>query len=340
MWLLPGSETVPYHVAWATFALCYGLEPWRPVVTATGLVLYTVVSGAILVDRVVEGTIDWQETAEIPLMSLLIALMVWHVQRRQRLLSEVTRLADRERAGARARELLTQRTSHEMRSPLTIASGYLEVLMARHHDAETTDDLSVIHEELARLNRACDRLVRSLRVEQPLAVTAVDVDALVAETVHRWTPVADRSWLVAARAGVVDGSAERLRACLDTLVENAIRYTSCGGTIEVYARRESDQLVVGVADSGPGFSDQFIEAVTDAHSLDVVDGARDDLSQTGLGIGLVVDVARLRGGQVVVGRSAHGGADIALRVPVHPPQSTPWSPGLERRVVPRGLVTS
>jgi signal transduction histidine kinase len=227
-----------------------------------------------------------------------------------------------------------------MRSPLTIASGYLEVLMARHHDAETTDDLSVIHEELARLNRACDRLIRSLRVEQPLAVTAVDVDALVAETVHRWTPVADRSWLVAARAGVVDGSAERLRACLDTLVENAIRYTSCGGTIEVYARRESDQLVVGVADSGPGFSDQFIEAVTDAHSLDVVDGARDDLSQTGLGIGLVVDVARLRGGQVVVGRSAHGGADIALRVPVHPPQSTPWSPGLERRVVPRGLVTS
>ena len=319
MWTLPGSETVPYHIAWAAFALCYGFDPWRRMTTVIGLALYTALSGYILVARVVDGVIDAQETAEIPLMLLLIALMVWHVQRRQRALAEVTVLAERERSESEARELLTRRTSHEMRSPLTIANGYLEVLMAKSRDAETVGDLSVVHEELARLTRACDRLIRSMWVRGDLAVSDVDVDSLVAQTAERWATVAPRTWHVDARAGTFQGSAERLRACLDTMLENAVRYTGPGDTIQIYGRRDGSEITVGVADSGPGFSTELMDAVNAAGSQAGINPRRDDLSQTGLGIGLVIDVAGRRGGRVTLGRSAYAGAQISLTVPVAPP---------------------
>ncbi|WP_353509020.1 HAMP domain-containing sensor histidine kinase [Intrasporangium sp.] len=322
MWAFPGSETVPYHIGWAAFALCYGLEPWGRTTTVVGLALYTVVSGYILVVRGVADVIDAQEAAEIPLMLLLICLMVWHVQRRQRALAEVTVLAARERSESEARELLTRRTSHEMRSPLTIANGYLEVLMAKSQDPDTLGDLSVIHEELARLTRACDRLIRSMWVRGDLVVSDVDVDGLLAQTAERWATVAPRTWHVDARAGAIECSAERLRACLDTMVENAVRYTGPGDTIQLHARRNGSTACIGVADSGPGFSSDVMDAVNAPASPEGIQLTRDDLSQTGLGLGLVMDVATRRGGRVTVGRSAFGGAQVSITIPVTPPPDT------------------
>ena len=112
---LPGSETVPYHIAWAAFALCFGLEQWSPRSTWVGLGVFTVVTGAILVYRVMTNVLEWQETTEIPLMLLLMALMIWHVRRRQQALSDLTVNAARERADSTMRELRRLRTSHQMR---------------------------------------------------------------------------------------------------------------------------------------------------------------------------------------------------------------------------------
>ena len=115
--------------------------------------------------------LDWQETTEIPLMLLLMALMIWHVRRRQQALSDLTDNAARERADSTMRELLTLRTSHEMRSPLMISRGYLEMLMDRTPPGEDLADLQVVDEELARLTRVCERLVRSMRVGTDLEIT-------------------------------------------------------------------------------------------------------------------------------------------------------------------------
>ena len=138
MWSWPGDETIPYHVAWAAFALLYGMGDWPLRRAVTGLTLFTAATGAVLVARAATGVIAWQETAEIPLMSLLMVLMVWHVQRRQKALAEVTLLARRERDLAQDRERLTRLTSHEMRTPLTIARGYVEMLLAGERDDGAT----------------------------------------------------------------------------------------------------------------------------------------------------------------------------------------------------------
>ncbi|GAB3058750.1 hypothetical protein GCM10027053_20900 [Intrasporangium mesophilum] len=325
MWLLPGSETVPYHIAWATFALCFGLETWSRRATWLTLGLYTLVSGSILVARASSGVLDWQETAEIPLMLLLVMLMVWHVRRRQSALAAATVLARRERADARARELLTARTAHEMRSPLTIARGYLEATTARPLDPAIASDLAVIDEELTRLTRVCERLVRSMRVTADLENSEVNVRAVLQQSKERWAMVAERDWRVDSYGGMIWGSAERLRAALDTLIENAVRYTSEGDVIELYSRRVGPDLIaVGVADSGPGFAADVWASVTDRGD-DAPDAGsppgepvRDELSQTGLGLSLVRAIATRRGGRVEFGTSPTGGADVRLVVPIEP----------------------
>lgn len=65
------------------------------------------------------------------------------------------------------------------------------------------------------------------------------MDQLLAQEVKRWQVVADRRWVLGAEACLVLGSPERLRTGLDTLVENAIRYTSVVDTIRLVGSREA-----------------------------------------------------------------------------------------------------
>ncbi|WP_186815172.1 sensor histidine kinase [Terrabacter aerolatus] len=321
MLAMPGSETVPYHVGWASFALCFGLEQWTPRSTWISLGVYTFVTGAILVERATSGVLGWQETTEIPLMLLLMALMIWHVRRRQQALSDLTDSAARERADSTMRELLTLRTSHEMRSPLMISRGYLEMLMDRTPQGEDLADLQVVDEELARLTRVCERLVRSMRVGSDLEVTDIDIDAVLQETARRWSMVATRSWQVESSELTLQCSGERLRACLDTLIENALRYTERDDDVVLlYARPMRDAIALGVADSGRGFTTDTLRSAAGHASSpgDVLDGVRDDLSQTGLGLSLVRDVATRRGGWVQLGVSPWGGADVSMILPLVP----------------------
>ncbi|WP_374971270.1 sensor histidine kinase [Terrabacter sp. BE26] len=316
---LPGSETVPYHLGWAAFALCFGLEQWSRRSTWVGLGLFTGVTGAILLYRVTTGVLDWQETTEIPLMLLLMVLMIWHVRRRQQALADLTEHAARERAESTMRELLTLRTSHEMRSPLMIARGYLELVTDRTPDGEDREDLQVVDEELARLTRVCERLVRSMRVGTEFELSQVELDAVLRQTAARWSAVAQRNWQVESPTLSIHCSSERLRACLDTLIENALRYTEDDeDTILLYARPMRDAIALGVADSGRGFTADMLRSSAGQPPGHVLDGVRDDLSQTGLGLSLVRDVATRRGGWVQLGVSPWGGADVAMILPLEP----------------------
>lgn len=317
MWQLPGEETIPYHLAWIGIATAYGLEAWPRTRTVVSIVTFTVVTGAILVERAAVGYIAWEETSEIPLMSALMLLVVWHVRRRHVALAALTEMSDRERRRAAERERLSRTTSHEMRTPATIAVGYLELLLAQETDEERRDDLTVILDELDRIVLASDRLVRMLQIPEPDDVELVDVDELLATVAERWSVLADRDWQVSSRSGLQRCSPGRIRACLDTLVENAVRYTTPGDVVRLSSFVSDGTWALGVSDSGPGLHPELVEAINgdaDAEGLPSV-AALDEKAQTGLGLGLVREVVAGRGGKVVVGRSAEGGAQVLMLLP-------------------------
>jgi len=324
MWLSPGDETVPYHLGYIGLAIAYELEVWPHRRANAALIAFTAVTGAILVIRAAQGEIAWEETAEIPLMSGLMYIVMTNVRRRHDALETVARVATKERLRASLRERLTRMTSHEMRTPATIASGYTELLLAAETDDQRRGDLEVVRGELQRLVLASDRLVRAIQIPEQDALVGVDVAALVHETVERWHVVADRHWVADAHEASLACSADRLRAALDTLIENALRYTDDGDSVRVVLRRHDHLVAVGVADSGSGLHPslaQRINGVLPADDRRYV--AADPKAQTGFGLALVHEVAAVRGGHLVAGRSAEGGALLLMLLPVDAASTPP-----------------
>lgn len=322
MWIVPGEETVPYHVAWIGLASAYGIEAWPWRRTVYSVIAFTAVTGGILFERAATGVIAWGETAEIPLMSILVLLVLWNVRRRHVAYGELSRLAERDRLRAAQRERLSRMTSHEMRTPATIALGYADMLLRNETDERARSDLQVICDELRRLVLVGDRVIRMIRVHGEDEVRRHDLGALLRATGERWSVVADRNWVVSCEPIELPCSAERLRACLDTLVENALRYTEDGDTVRIFAARQGTSVRIGVADSGPGMDPLQLQAVNRGHlstgDIDQPYLADDPKAQTGLGLALVHEAAQARGGRLVAGMSAEGGAMVMMVVPAEP----------------------
>jgi K+-sensing histidine kinase KdpD len=95
-----------------------------------------------------------------------------------------------------------------------------------------------------------------------------------------------------------------------------LRYTKPGDVIRVFGWVEHEMYVVGVADSGPGFTADQIASIN-ASSTDVPDAplVSDPRSQTGLGLSLVRDAVEWRGGRLVAARGPDGGAEVSLVCP-------------------------
>jgi len=328
MFVRPGQETIPYHLGWAGFALAFGLGTWSRWQLVTAMAWYTLATGGALERSWLLGRIGWDETTEIPLMFLLTLLMVWHVRRRQAALGHITRLAARDIQASLDREQLMRLTSHELRTPLTIAQGYLELLQTRALELENQSDLAVVADELKRLSRVSDRLIRMIQLQEDPTSEIVDIDEVMAQAVERWRVVADRQWILDVGAGRALGSPERLRTGLDTLVENAIRYTSEGDTIRLAGSRRLGQVFVGVFDSGVGLSDQQIMAInageesspasTTAGTVARVD-TKGSLRGTGLGLSIVRALANARGGTLNASHAPEGGAAMVISFPLHVP---------------------
>ncbi len=319
MWTFPGQETVPYHVAWVAFALAYGIEAWPWGQTVVAVLTYTLITGAILLYRAVNGVIALEELPEIPLMCTLVLLVVWNVRKRHLAFDSLSRIARRDRARAAQRERLSRMTSHEMRTPATIAIGYADLLLAQESDPSRQADLQVIRDELGRLVLVGDRLVRTLRMRDQDELEAVNLRELLSEIVLRWSVLADRTWVVSCDPIRHVCSPDRLRACLDTLLENAVRYTDAGDTVRLLGRAVENRVVIGVADSGPGMNPRLLEALTrtDSGPWESPEPyvAVDPQAQTGLGLGLVHEWVLARGGRLAAGTSAEGGALVTMVLP-------------------------
>jgi signal transduction histidine kinase len=342
MVMAPGSETVAYHLIWIGLALAHDREVWPWRITVAAVVVTTTVTGFVMVLRVVEGVLHWEETTEIPLMTALLLLVLWNSRRRAEAMDALRVVHERDRRRGALRVRLSRLTSHEMRTPATIAQGFTDLLLARETDEQSRHDLEVIHSELGRLVLASDRLVRMMRMPEQDGLDEIALADLLQDTTSRWHVVAERRWVVEADPISLACSPDRLRACLDTLIENAVRYTSDSDTVRVTGRRHGGLVLIGVGDSGPGLSAQAAQSVNltpvDADHLTFDSGrVTDPLSQSGLGLHLVREAAAARGGRLLAGRSADGGALLVMALPATPATSV-WPPAAAAADVGAGMA--
>lgn len=312
---LPGKETIPYHLVWASFALLYGLCPWPRRATMVVFAVITTVTGVALVRHAAAGVIGWEECSETVLMGAIISLLIWHVNRQWTAQARLRALQQAERHRSEQRENAARFGSHEVRTRLTIARGYAQLIADQSAEPTVREDAELVVAELVKASALATNLLTLVRVVEPSALEPVDVDRMLAEILRRWSVTADRTWSARSAVGTVQGDNERLEAALDCLLENAVRFTGPGDTIAITANAQGGELVLTVRDSGAGIPAADLDTVFEIFRTASTAGER---AGSGLGLAIVRAAMEARDGTVSVASSLGRGTTFTLRLPVQP----------------------
>jgi signal transduction histidine kinase len=191
--------------------------------------------------------------------------------------------------------------AHELRTPLTALALQIQVAERSRSDAERAEALARLKERAKRAARIVQQLLVMARLEPEAAeqpVRQVALDALAHSVVAELAPLAVEKRLalslVQAAPARILGSEDALRLLATNLVDNAIRYTSAGGRIEVRVAQEGREAVLQVCDDGPGIPEDERARVFDRFYR----GANVDATGSGLGLAIVRQVAELHRGRV------------------------------------------
>jgi signal transduction histidine kinase len=303
-------ETVPFHFIWVSLTLLYGFRVWQPRPTVATLVAVALVTGTLIAHDISHGTQPWGELFEVPLMSAMFLAMVWHAQRRQHALRAVEDLAESRASLLERQERFIHDASHELRTPVTIARGHLELLR------DETGRVEIALDELQRIEGILERLLLLAKADQPdfVVPATLDLEPFLEDVFMRWSEVAMRAWRLGGLAqGTLRVDSEQLRIALDALLENAVKYTEVGAAIELSAHAEGNVAVIEVADAGGGVPPEALERIFDRFARP--DPAR-SRSNGGVGLGLaIVDaIAKAHGGRCTVSADEDG-STFSLQLP-------------------------
>ena len=323
----PSWETIPFHFVWISLTLLYGFRVWPMRMTLTILAIVMALTGASIMLDAFNGIQLWGELFEVPLMAAMFLAMVWHARRRVDALEIAEGRAEERRSMLERQERFIHDASHELRTPVTIARGHLELLLGNGSDAE----LDVALDELARIDAIIARLLLLATADQPdfLKIEDVEIEPFLEDVFMRWSEVAPRAWRLGALApGTVAADPDRLRAALDALVENAIKYSRKNDAIELRAvRRGPGVLLIEVEDEGCGVHKDALARIFDRFAR--ADAARTrSAGGVGLGLAIVDAIAKAHGGSCTVQNTGHGSI-FALRLPALPAGAQPSHPAAD-----------
>ena len=212
--------------------------------------------------------------------------------------------------------------SHQLRTPLTALRLRLEQAseLLESDPAGARARLESASAETERLQHVITGLLALARADGRSAPSEpVDVVAVARDRSAMWKPLAEEQGVEvrvdAAGTGLfalaVPGSLEQV---LDNLVDNALAVAPPASAIELRVRRSDRQVILAVADRGPGMTPEQI-----ARSFDRFWRAADaDRPGTGLGLAVVQHLARASGGDVELAARPGGGLVATVRLPAAP----------------------
>jgi signal transduction histidine kinase/CHASE3 domain sensor protein len=243
-----------------------------------------------------------------------------------RLYESEARLVAELRAVDQAKTTFLASSSHDLRTPLTSITGYLEVLL----DGEAGPVPPVQAKMLEAMSRNSRRL--ATLVEDMLTLCKielgtfdshlepVDVTALVPAAADVLRPSALSSGIgfdvdCPERGLVVDGDPGQLDRVLINLLSNAVKYTQRGGDIRLQAGREGDAAVLTVTDTGMGIPEQDQPSVFTRffRASNAVDR---QIQGSGLGLSIVQVIVSNHGGHVELASAEGEGTTVTVRIPL------------------------
>jgi len=214
--------------------------------------------------------------------------------------------------------------SHDLRNPLGLARGSLELLEEDDLPEDQRAQLSsMVVSSLERMDQLIQDVVDLEQAESlgTQSATPYDLAALVEKVVKRNQSKADTQNVTMVYTEQsrpeknLRGHALMVGQAIDNLVSNAIKYTPSGGRVEITLAVEGEQVVVRVKDTGYGIPPEAVPHLF-RQFYRVHDPRTRHVQGTGLGLSLVQAIAHAHGGQVTVDSEIDVGSTFALSLPL------------------------
>ena len=218
-----------------------------------------------------------------------------------------------------AQRQFTGNAAHELRTPLALMQAQLELFPAEHPDVlpETAEFLALLREQTERLTQLTKTLLEMSKLQQVARNEQIQLAPMIEEIFTDLAPLAEKNGITlkVEGDGSMTGSDALIYRLLFNLTENAVKYNSPGGSVQITVAQEPEKLLIRVSDTGRGIPEEYQRSIFQPFFR--VDKSRSrEYGGAGLGLSLVWEIADLHGGSVWVEESSDKGTTIAVELPM------------------------
>ncbi|MGF1590680.1 MAG: sensor histidine kinase [Pleurocapsa sp.] len=213
------------------------------------------------------------------------------------------------------RELLNN-AGHELRTPITIIRGHLELMGDDPQEQQET--LDIVFDELDRMKRLVNSLILLAKAERFdfLHQETIDIALFTQEIYAKITKLAQRNWQIRARGrGHFQGDRQRLTQAIINLAQNAVQHTETTDSIILGSKSDRGTVSFWIQDTGEGFAPQEKEVIFQRFAR-AANNHRYSQGQ-GLGLSIVQVIAQAHQGKVVANGNLGEGAIFTLILPLN-----------------------
>lgn len=211
--------------------------------------------------------------------------------------------------------------SHDLKTPIAKIQAIVDRLLVNTQQPDVHQDLRVLRLYSDELNKYIQSILKLLRVESRdfrLNIEVADINEVILEALNQLKPLAQEK-NISIKTGLepifsLEFDTMLMKEVIINLIENAIKYTSSGGSIEIKSFEDTDNVNVAIKDTGEGIKPEDLDKVWGKFTR----GSDQDLKTkgTGLGLYLVKYFIELHGGKVKMESALGKGTLVSFSLPL------------------------
>ena len=240
----------------------------------------------------------------------------------------VNRMLDRVQGAVEGQRRLLDDVGHELRTPITVVRGHLELIDSEDpDDVLQTRDLAI--EELDRMGILINDLLTLAKAGQSdfLSLEDSDISELTDQVLEKSRALGERDWQlehVAMVHAVLDPM--RITQAWLQLAANAVKYSDIGTRVGIGSRFDGTSVLLWVRDQGIGMTREEMATVRQRFARTAAAAQR--APGSGLGLNIVESIVEAHGGHLEIESAPRSGSVFTLRIPVNPasPYPSPIGP--------------
>jgi len=194
--------------------------------------------------------------------------------------------------------------SHDIKTPLTVILGYLEILLLNNPENEDLQKVKAKAEQVMELINQFFTLAKLEAGDTDIEITKININELCKENVLDFYEILHRNGCkvelsIPEQPLYVQGNQDAISRILYNLLSNVLRYGSDGNYIGLFLREESHNICIDVVDKGKGIEKEFAETIFE-RLYTMEDSRNRKIQGSGLGLTIARHLAQQMGGEILL----------------------------------------